>query len=266
MVHVAETLDLRFEVQVETPQSILGPDGTALVARMVHAGGRPADRAALRHLRLLGVHAAIAAAYQSLEHPVADHAKLVMQAAAAGTGVRLSDGSTNMLPVGDADTVVERWANHHRLVRRSWSTATTRAGTCTRPSCRRGTPRRTPSTARASPRALDRLAAYTGHTRAAIADEPATARALAARYVLRGPRLRRGRRQGRGAAAATSRPATGRPGVAHGDTVRTASGSAHGHGPGSEPVRQGGEPRRPDRPRHPAPRDPRPQRVDVAAR
>jgi hypothetical protein len=39
MVHVAETLDLRFEVQVETPQSILGPDGTALVARMVHAGG-----------------------------------------------------------------------------------------------------------------------------------------------------------------------------------------------------------------------------------
>ena len=26
MVHVAETLDLRFEVQVETPQSILGPE------------------------------------------------------------------------------------------------------------------------------------------------------------------------------------------------------------------------------------------------
>ena len=44
----------------------------------------------------------IAAAHQSLEHPVADHAKAVMQAAAAGTGVRLSDGSTNVLPVGDA--------------------------------------------------------------------------------------------------------------------------------------------------------------------
>ena len=39
-------LDLRFEVQVETPQSILGPDGTALVARMVHAGGE----------RLTGLH------------------------------------------------------------------------------------------------------------------------------------------------------------------------------------------------------------------
>src|SRR4051794_14264910 len=39
MVHVCSELDLHFEVQVETPQSILGPDGSALVARMVHAGG-----------------------------------------------------------------------------------------------------------------------------------------------------------------------------------------------------------------------------------
>ena len=39
MVHVAASrrCDLRFEIQVETPQSILGPDGTALVARMIHA-------------------------------------------------------------------------------------------------------------------------------------------------------------------------------------------------------------------------------------
>ena len=58
----------------------------------------------------------IVAEYQSLEHPAADHAKLVMQAAAAGTGVRLSDGSTNLLPVGDADDIAAAWANHHRLV------------------------------------------------------------------------------------------------------------------------------------------------------
>ena len=119
MVHVVRgRWTCRFEVQVETPQSILGPDGTALVARMVHAGGE----------RLTGLHygtydysafTGIAAGYQSLEHPVADHAKLVMQAAAAGTGVRLSDGSTNVLPVGDTDAVVSAWHNHHRLVRRS---------------------------------------------------------------------------------------------------------------------------------------------------
>jgi citrate lyase beta subunit len=109
---------LRFEVQVETPQSILGPDGTALVARMVHTAAG----------RVVGLHygtydysafCGIAAPYQSLEHPVADHAKAVMQAAAAGTGVRLSDGSTNVLPVGDDEQVRRGWALHLRLVRRS---------------------------------------------------------------------------------------------------------------------------------------------------
>lgn len=61
----------------------------------------------------------IAAAYQSLEHPVADHAKAVMQVAAAGTGVRLSAGSTNVLPVGDRQAVHAAWRLHARLVRRS---------------------------------------------------------------------------------------------------------------------------------------------------
>ncbi len=189
MVHVAETyaqqgLDLRFEVQVETPQSILGPDGTALVARMVHAGGA----------RLTGLHygtydysafTGIAAAYQSLEHPVADHAKLVMQAAAAGTGVRLSDGSTNLLPVGDAAAVVAAWRNHHRLVRRSlehgyyqgWDLHPAQLPTryaATYAFYREGLGS-----------ALDRLEAYVGRVEGGIADEPATARALA-RYVLRG--------------------------------------------------------------------------------
>ncbi len=184
MVHVAEEMDLRFEVQVETPQSILGPDGTALVARMIHAGAG----------RITGLHygtydysafTGIAAAYQSLEHPVADHAKLVMQAAAAGTGVRLSDGSTNILPVGDTDAVVGAWRNHHRLVRRSlehgyyqgWDLHPAQLPTryaATYAFYREGLGT-----------ALDRLRAYVGRVEGAIADEPATARALA-RYVLRG--------------------------------------------------------------------------------
>jgi citrate lyase beta subunit len=184
MVHVCEALDLRFEVQVETPQSILGPDGTALVARMVHAGGA----------RLTGLHygtydysafCGIAAEQQSLEHPVADHAKLVMQAAAAGTGVRLSDGSTNVLPVGSAASVAEAWALHLRLVRRSlergyyqgWDLHPAQLPTryaATYAFYRSGLSR-----------ALRRLADYTGQTMGGIADEPATARALAA-YVLRG--------------------------------------------------------------------------------
>ena len=189
MVHVCETLDghgldLRFEVQVETPQSILGPDGTALVARMIHAGAG----------RITGLHygtydysafCGISAEQQSLEHPVADHAKLVMQAAAAGTGVRLSDGSTNVLPVGSASEIAAAWANHHRLVRRSlergfyqgWDLHPAQLPTryaATYAFYREGLPR-----------ALTRLGDYTRNTMGGIADEPATARALAA-YLLRG--------------------------------------------------------------------------------
>lgn len=184
MVHVAEALDVRFEVQVETPQSILGPDGTALVARMVHAGGA----------RLTGLHygtydysafVGIVAAHQSLEHPAADHAKLVMQAAAAGTGVRLSDGSTNVLPVGTADEVGRAWANHARLVRRSlahgyyqgWDLHPAHLPTryaATYAFYREGLDA-----------ALDRLEAYRGAVEGGTLDEPATVKALT-RYVQRG--------------------------------------------------------------------------------
>ena len=40
----------------------------------------------------------IAPPHQSLEHPVADYAKSVMQAAAAQTGVWICDGSTQVVP------------------------------------------------------------------------------------------------------------------------------------------------------------------------
>ena len=127
MVHAAGHLEtvlgleprsLRFEIQVETPQSILGPDGTTLVARMVHAAD---GRCTGLHYGTYDYSAfiGIAGPYQSLDHPAADHAKAVMQAAAAGTGVWLSDGSTNVLPVGDADAVRRGWETHLRLVRRS---------------------------------------------------------------------------------------------------------------------------------------------------
>src|SRR5215204_6426921 len=85
---------------------------------MVHAAG---GRCVSLHYGTYDYSAAcgVAAAYQSLEHPAADHAKAVMQVAAAGTGVRLSDGSTNVVPVGDTAAVRAAWQLHARLVRRS---------------------------------------------------------------------------------------------------------------------------------------------------
>jgi citrate lyase beta subunit len=109
---------LVFEVQVETPQLILGADGTSTAARCVHAGG---GRLAGLHYGTYDYSAAlgIAAHQQSMEHPVADHARAVMQVAAAGTGVRLSDGSSNVVPEGSAGQVIGAWEQHARLVRRS---------------------------------------------------------------------------------------------------------------------------------------------------
>jgi citrate lyase beta subunit len=177
---------LRFEVQIETPQVVLGPDGTAPVARLIHeARGR-----------LVGLHYGtydysvacdIAAGYQALDHPVADHAKAVMQVAAAGTGVRLSDGSTNVVPVGYTQAVQEAWRLHARLVRRAlergfyqgWdlhpAQLPTRYAT-TYAFFRDGLPAAT----RRLSAYLDRRASSTG-----VLDEPATARAMAG-FLLRG--------------------------------------------------------------------------------
>jgi citrate lyase beta subunit len=169
---------LRFEVQVETPQAILGADGTAPVAAMVHAG---AGRVSGLHYGTYDYSAAlgIAAAHQSMEHPVADHAKAVMQLAAAGTGVRLSDGSTNVLPVGDPDRVREAWSLHGRLVRRSLERGYYQGWDLH--------PAQLPSRFAATyafyreglATATDRLGAYLDGAAGGVLDEPATARALA---------------------------------------------------------------------------------------
>jgi hypothetical protein len=167
---------LRFELQIETPQSVLGPDGSALVARMIHAA---AGRCVGLHYGTYDYSAfcGIAAEYQSLAHPVADHAKLVMQAAAAGTGVRLSDGSTNVLPVGA--NVRQGWALHLDLVQRSLERGYYQ-GWDLHPA---QLPTRFAATFRFYRRGLDaattRLRDYLQRSDTAIADEPATARALA---------------------------------------------------------------------------------------
>jgi hypothetical protein len=175
---------LHFEIQVETPQAILAADGTALIARMIHAGGE----------RVTGVHygtydysasLGIAAEYQSLEHPVADHAKGIMQVAAAGTGVFVSDGSTNVLPVGDRDAVRAAWRLHSRLVRRSLERGIYQ-GWDMHPAHLPSRYGVTYSFFREGlPRAAERLRAYVHGGQSGYLDEPATAAAMAG-FLLRG--------------------------------------------------------------------------------
>lgn len=181
-VHELAPGRLRFEIQVETPQAILAADGSAAVARMVQAGG---GRVTGLHYGTYDYSAAcgVAAPYQSMAHPVADHAKAVMQLAAAGTGVRISDGSTNVLPVGSPDAVLEAWRLHARLVRRSLERAYYQ-GWDLHPAQLVTRYAATYAFYRAGlPAACDRLRAYLGSVGGGVLDEPATAQAMASLLV-----------------------------------------------------------------------------------
>ena len=158
------------------PSRSCGADGTVTVAR-----DGPAADGPLRGLHYgtydYSAACGIAAAQQSLEHPVADHAKAVMQVAAAGTGVRLSDGSSNMLRWAAAD-VHAAWQLHARLVRRSLE-----RGFCQGWDLHPGQlPTRYLATYaffREALPAAARLKAYLGQAGGRVMDEPATAQALA---------------------------------------------------------------------------------------
>src|SRR5258708_2178325 len=58
--------------------------------------------------------------HQHLRHPACDFARSMMQAAYAGTGIRLSDGVTTTLPVGkDVAVVHAAWKVHYDNIRYS---------------------------------------------------------------------------------------------------------------------------------------------------
>lgn len=182
--HGLRTGELRFEIQIETPQSILGADGTATVAAMIHTAG---DRCIALHYGTFDYSAAcgVAPDQQSLAHPVADHAKAVMQVAAAGTAVRVCDGSTNITPTGTPEQVRAAMRLHARLVRRSLERAYYQ-GWDMHPGHLATRYLATYAFYRSGlPAAATRLSNYLTHQASGVMDEPATAQALAG-FVVRG--------------------------------------------------------------------------------
>jgi citrate lyase beta subunit len=103
---------IRIELMVETPYSIFDERGAVSLPALV-AEGR--GRVTGAHFGTYDYTAAlgITAAHQHMRHPACDFARGVMQVALAGSGVFLSDGATNVLPVGSERTVVHRaWRQH----------------------------------------------------------------------------------------------------------------------------------------------------------
>ncbi|CAM05921.1 citrate lyase beta subunit [Saccharopolyspora erythraea NRRL 2338] len=171
---------LRFEIQVETTQSIVDSGGRFALPRFVAAG---AGRVTGLHFGTYDYTAScgLTAAHQHLAHRACDFARHAMQVAAAGTGIFLSDGSTNVLPVGDQ--VEHGWRTHYQLVRRSlehgfyqsWDLHP--AQLVTRYAAVFAAFRES------APAEAARLSAYVSASGGAVLDEPATARALAASFV-----------------------------------------------------------------------------------
>jgi len=109
---------LKFELMIETTQAIFGPDGSVTLPRLVTEGG---GRIVAAHFGTYDYTAAcgITAAHQHMLHPVCDFAKHVMQTTLAGTGIWLSDGATNVMPIGSRDVVHRAWRLHAEHVRHS---------------------------------------------------------------------------------------------------------------------------------------------------
>ncbi len=109
---------LKFELMIETTQSIFDADGRVALPRLIAEGG---GRIVAAHFGTYDYTAAcgITAAHQHMLHPVCDFAKHVMQVALAGTGIWLSDGATNVMPIGASDVVHRAWRLHAAHVRHS---------------------------------------------------------------------------------------------------------------------------------------------------
>jgi citrate lyase beta subunit len=103
---------LKLEIMVETTQCI--PQLAALVTA---AHGR----CIAGHLGAFDFTSCqeIAVGAQSYTHPANDFARQMMQVAFAGTGIRIVDSVTNLIPKGDRDTVHRAWRVHAGHVRHS---------------------------------------------------------------------------------------------------------------------------------------------------
>jgi len=113
---------LKVEFMVETTQCILDPSGRSMLPRLRAAAG---DRLVGAHFGTYDYTAGydITAAHQHMRHPACDFAKHVMKLAFAGTGVALSDGATNIMPVGPhrgPDLTDAQKQENRRVIHAAW--------------------------------------------------------------------------------------------------------------------------------------------------
>lgn len=126
--HSLAANSLKLELMIETPQSIFNSRGESHIPLLIAAGEG----------RIVGAHfgvydytalCEITAAHQAMRHPACDFARHMMKVALAQTGVNISDGATNIMPVGlhrakeGKKLTVKQIAENKRAVHRAWKLA-----------------------------------------------------------------------------------------------------------------------------------------------
>jgi len=117
---------LKFEMMIETTQSIINHRGEINLPRLL---GAAEGRCIAAHFGTYDYTAGcnITAAHQHMMHPACDFAKNMMQVSFAGTGIWLSDGATNIMPVaphrfveGGPQLTAEEIDENRQVVHRAW--------------------------------------------------------------------------------------------------------------------------------------------------
>jgi citrate lyase beta subunit len=116
---------LKLEMMIETTQSIINAEGRINLPLLLQAAR---GRCMAAHFGTYDYTAScsITAAHQHMTHPSCDFAKHMMQVSFAGTGVWLSDGATNIMPVGphrapEGSSLSQDQVEENRaVVHRSW--------------------------------------------------------------------------------------------------------------------------------------------------
>ncbi len=117
---------LKFEMMIETTQSIINKNGQINLPLLLRAAG---GRCIAAHFGTYDYTAGcnITAAHQHMMHPACDFAKAMMQVSFAGTGIWLSDGATNIMPVaphrfveGGPQLTPQQIDENREVVHRAW--------------------------------------------------------------------------------------------------------------------------------------------------
>jgi len=116
---------LKMELMIETTQSIINHRGESNLPPMLEAAR---GRCVAAHFGTYDYTAScgITAAHQHMTHPACDFARHMMQVAFGGTGVWLSDGATNIMPVPvhraaeGATLLPEQEEENRASVHRAW--------------------------------------------------------------------------------------------------------------------------------------------------